>query len=64
MNVSTSNKGKWFYNKKAICRQYPAETMTDEDYADDRALPANTTTQDVSLPCRLKQKKQETLPST
>ena len=31
--------------KEAISRQYPAETITDADYADDLALLANTPTQ-------------------
>ena len=40
-----SNKRKWLYTKKARSRQYPAETMTDEDYADDIVLLANALAQ-------------------
>ena len=45
-NIYRSNKRKWLYTKKkekeARSRRYPAETMTDADYADDLALLANT----------------------
>ena len=33
-----------FTHKKARSRQYPAETITDADYADDLGLLANTST--------------------
>ena len=39
------NKRKWLYTKKARSRRYPAQTITDADYAEDTALPANTSAQ-------------------
>ena len=38
-----------FYTKKARSRWYPAETITDADYATDLVLLANTTAQVESL---------------
>ena len=43
------------HKKKARSRWYPAETITDADYADDKALLANTPTQVESLRQSLKQ---------
>ena len=40
-NVNRSTKRKWFHTKTAWSRRYPAETMTDADYADDQALLSN-----------------------
>ena len=45
MNVNRSNKRKWFHSKKAWSRQYPEETITDANYADDLALLLNTSAQ-------------------
>ena len=46
MNINGSNNGKWFQTKKkSRSRQYPIETITDADYADDLALLTNTTVQ-------------------
>ena len=44
-NIDRSNRRKWLYTKKARSRQYPAETITGADYADDITLLANTPTQ-------------------
>ena len=44
-NVDRSNERKWFYAQKSKRRRYPAQTITDADYADDIALLANTPTQ-------------------
>ena len=45
-----SNKRKWFHTKKkAKSRRYPAETITDSDYADDLVLLTNTPAQAESL---------------
>ena len=44
-----------FKLKKARSRQYPAETITDADYADDLSLLVNTLTQSESLLPRLEQ---------
>ena len=41
-------KGKGFALEKARSRRYPAETITDTDYADDIALLANILTQTES----------------
>ena len=49
MNIDRSNERKWFYTKKGKSRHYPAETITDSDYADDIALLANTPAQAKSL---------------
>ena len=46
MNVNRCNERKWFHTKKKPrSKQYPAETITDENYADDRTLLANTPAQ-------------------
>ena len=42
-------KENGFTLKKIRSRRYPAETITDKDYADDIALLANTPTQAESL---------------
>ena len=42
-------KENGFTLKKARSRRYPAKNILDADYADDRALLANTTTQTKSL---------------
>ena len=44
-NVDRSNERKRFYTKKARSRWCPVEIITDVDYADDRALLANTPTE-------------------
>ena len=50
MNINRSNERKWFYSKKKTRnRWYPAQTITDADYADGIALLANTPTQAESL---------------
>ena len=49
LNIDRSNERKWSYTKKARIRQYPVQTITDTDYADDIALLANTLTQAGSL---------------
>ena len=48
-------KDNGFTLKKARSRQYPAQTITDADYADDVALLANTPTKAKSLLRSLKQ---------
>ena len=48
MNVNRSNEQR-FTLKKPRSRIYPAETITDADYADDLALLANTPAQAESL---------------
>ena len=40
---------KWLYTKKTRSRRYPAETVTNADYEDARALLSNTQTQDEFL---------------
>ena len=56
MQTSIDLIKKWFHiNKKARNRHYPAETMTDVDYADDLTLLANTQVQADSLLQSLKQ---------
>ena len=54
-NIDRSNLKNGFTLKKARSRQYPAETMTDIDYADDIALLANTPALSESLLHSLKQ---------
>ena len=50
MNINKSIKRKWFLiKKKPRSSWYPAETMTDVDYADNLVLLTNTSTQDDSL---------------
>ena len=50
MKVDRCNKRKWLNaTKKARCRRYPAETMTDADHVDDIALLENTHDQVESL---------------
>ena len=46
-----------FTLEKARSRQYPARTITDEDYADDITLPANTPAQAESLRHNLERQK-------
>ena len=48
-NVDRSNERKWLYVKKAKSRQYPVQTITDADNADDIALLPNTPAQAESL---------------
>ena len=48
-NVNRFNEGKWLYTGKARSKQYPAQTITNADYADDIALLANTLAQAESL---------------
>ena len=44
-----SDERKWLYaKKKARSRRYPADTITDTDYADDLALLVNTPSQTES----------------
>ena len=50
LNVNRSKERKWFYTKKkALKWWYPAETMTDADYADNLVLLLNTSTESEFL---------------
>ena len=44
-NVDRSNERKWLYIGKSKKQMIPAQTMTNADYADDKALLANTPAQ-------------------
>ena len=48
-NSHNSNKRKRLYAKRARSRSYPAETITEADYADVLAFLANTPAQAESL---------------
>ena len=48
-NIDRSNKSKWLCMKKPRIRQYPAETITDADYAGNLTLLANKATLAKSL---------------
>ena len=49
MNVYRFNERKWLHAAKERSRRYPAQTITNKDYADDIVILANTPAQAESL---------------